>query len=90
MELSGLCPQQFCCCCCKTTEPSRGTREYSCFDLNHAMQDQLLSQGEKISKSIVVNIAGHFTFLNTETNDNTDDLLLQSLEKLAPEKLPLP
>ena len=54
------------------------------------MQDQLLSQGEKISKSIVVFVAGHFTFLNPQTNDNAEDLLLQFLEKLAPEKLPLP
>jgi len=58
--------------------------------LNHATHDQLLSQGEKISKSIVVNIAGHFTFLNTQTHDDTANLMLQSLVKLAPEKLPLP
>jgi len=53
------------------------------------MQDQLSSQGEKVSKNIVNFVAGHFTFLNPQTNYNAVNLLLQPL-KLASEKLPLP
>ena len=61
---------------------ARGTREYSCFWLE--------PQCEQKAKIIVIFVAGHFTFLNPQTNDNTENLLLQFLEKLAPEKLPLP
>ena len=36
---------------------------------------------------MVIFVAEHFTFLNSQTNDDTEDLLLQFLEKLAPENL---
>ena len=86
------CPQQFYSRCCKTTEPSLQVGQGNIHALTWTMQFKIscFHKVKKYQRALLSILQDTSHFLNTQTHNDTANLMLQSLVKLAPEKLPLP